>query len=256
MILFNAGVVHRIGPHRINVRLARRLARHGVASIRFDLSGQGDSARAAGSLPYEQQAVADVRAAMDALAQLAGVRRFVLFGFCSGGNHSYHVAPIDGRVAGVILYDTYFYPTFRTRLNRFLVPVRKKGLLRTAANWAVLRIAQVRRLLVLPGAWSTAYRSRSAAPFPTPSRDELASRLRELHERKTRIAMMYSDDLHRYNYSSQFQDAFGPSGLDRIVDVDFYPGMDHVATELAAQAKFMERIERWTLSLAAEATVP
>ena len=60
-ILFNAGVVHRIGPHRINVKLARSLAASGIASIRFDLSGLGDSARASGNLAFEEQAVIDIR---------------------------------------------------------------------------------------------------------------------------------------------------------------------------------------------------
>ena len=31
VIFFNAGVVHRIGPHRIHVRLARALAAKGIS---------------------------------------------------------------------------------------------------------------------------------------------------------------------------------------------------------------------------------
>ena len=42
-LMFNFGVTHRTGPRRIQVKLARRLAQQGVASLRFDLSGLGDS---------------------------------------------------------------------------------------------------------------------------------------------------------------------------------------------------------------------
>ena len=84
MILLNAGMIHRVGPHRVNVRLARELARHGIASIRFDLAGHGDSARPSGSLSFQNQAVEDIRQAADALANATGLRRFAVFGLCSG----------------------------------------------------------------------------------------------------------------------------------------------------------------------------
>ena len=35
-LLFNAGVVHRIGPHRLNVKLARALAARGFTALRMD----------------------------------------------------------------------------------------------------------------------------------------------------------------------------------------------------------------------------
>ena len=102
LVLFNAGVVHRIGPHRLNVRLARRLAARGIPSIRFDLSGQGDSARSHVTRSFEEQAVEDLRAAMGLLCSVAKVPQFALFGFCSGGVNSYAAAKVDERVAGWI----------------------------------------------------------------------------------------------------------------------------------------------------------
>jgi hypothetical protein len=43
-IFFNIGLNHRVGPQRVQVELARALAVQGFASLRFDLSGLGDSA--------------------------------------------------------------------------------------------------------------------------------------------------------------------------------------------------------------------
>src|SRR5689334_20064244 len=41
VILLNAGVVHRVGPNRLYVTLARRLAQAGLTVLRFDHSGIG-----------------------------------------------------------------------------------------------------------------------------------------------------------------------------------------------------------------------
>ena len=47
LILLNAGLVHRMGPFRLYVQMARRLAAEGYAVLRFDQSGLGDSPRRA-----------------------------------------------------------------------------------------------------------------------------------------------------------------------------------------------------------------
>src|SRR5215475_3162536 len=43
VIILNAGVLHRVGPHRLHVLLARRLAASGFTGLRLDLGGIGDS---------------------------------------------------------------------------------------------------------------------------------------------------------------------------------------------------------------------
>lgn len=245
-VLFNAGVIHRVGPHRINVRLARRLAGRGIASIRFDLAGQGDSQRASGSLSFEEQAVADLRSAMDALQAAAGVRRFVLFGFCSGGWHSYATAPVDDRVAGVILYDTYFFRTWKTRLIRYLMPIRERGLAKVAQGW----IARRKRSLQWwkqTGAWSGAgtMRSPSAGLLNAPPAAEFAARIRQLHDRGTRVAVIHSGGFEYFNYRNQFRDVFERFGIVGITDFLYFPDMSHTATRLAAQAEFIGRLEEW-----------
>lgn len=250
-VLFNAGVVHRVGPHRINVRLARMLARRGIPSIRFDLAGQGDSARARGDLPFERQAVADLRAAMDTLAAACGASRFALFGFCSGGCHGYETAQVDARVAGLVLYDTYIYPTARSRLNAVLAPIRSRGLAPVALGW-------LRRQ---PAAWAARARrwlGREAPRLPpqgdvgyfrVPSKAEFARTVRALQERGARVAVMYSSGFPAYNYAGQFRDAFRGTGIEDTVSCEYFPDMGHTATLLAVQARFMERLARFALEL-------
>ena len=68
----NAGSIHRVGPNRSFVRMARRFADLGYPVLRMDLSGIGDSPAPAGcveNLPYPRDAILDAQAAMTALAE-------------------------------------------------------------------------------------------------------------------------------------------------------------------------------------------
>ncbi|HWU86648.1 MAG TPA: hypothetical protein VN253_05215, partial [Kofleriaceae bacterium] len=42
-VLLNSGLMHRVGPFRTGVELARSLAARGVRVLRYDRSGLGDS---------------------------------------------------------------------------------------------------------------------------------------------------------------------------------------------------------------------
>jgi pimeloyl-ACP methyl ester carboxylesterase len=243
VVLFNAGVIHRIGPHRLNVRLARRLAAEGIASIRFDLAGLGDSARPAGGKSFEEQAVADVRAAMDALGTRCGVSTFTLFGFCSGAYHSYATAQADVRVSGLVLFDAYRYRTFRARLNRYRARIQQHGLFnaiagritRTLAHLAAKREAGDEEPLA-----SVAYITQ------VPGRAEFATGLNNLLKRGTRVCLIFSGGYEGYNYAEQFDDAFRgllPAGQ---VGSRYFPAMDHVATRLSGQEDLMKVIMEWT----------
>ena len=74
VLFVNAGVIHRIGPHRIHVKIGRVLAQDGVPSLRLDLTGLGDSGRAGGADGMLAQVRRDIRAALDLLAQRTGLR--------------------------------------------------------------------------------------------------------------------------------------------------------------------------------------
>ena len=43
IVILNAGVLHRVGPNRVHVQMARALAELGFTVLRFDLSSIGDS---------------------------------------------------------------------------------------------------------------------------------------------------------------------------------------------------------------------
>lgn len=248
LILFNAGVIHRIGPHRLNVRIARKLASQGVSSLRFDLAGLGDSSRPSGRHAFEAQAVIDLRSAMDALSSATRTSRFALFGFCSGAYHGYATSLADERVAGLLMYDAYRYPTVKARMNRYIIRAKQHGWIRAVGGRAVrhlLSFAQKIRRVFRAGKES---RIVGSVGFITemPSKTEFAAGLRTLLDRGVDIRLIYSGEaFDTYNYDRQFHDAFEGLGIADRVTAEFLSDMDHVATSMAAQAELVRRIESW-----------
>jgi pimeloyl-ACP methyl ester carboxylesterase len=105
VILLNPGIVHRVGPGRIYVKIARALAAEGFLSLRFDFSGIGDSGVRQDHLPFEKSAADEAREAMDCLRSIRGVDNFILLGGCSGAEVALRTAGYDSRVRHAILIN-------------------------------------------------------------------------------------------------------------------------------------------------------
>ena len=105
VILLNPGIVHRVGPGRIYVKIARALAAAGFVVFRFDFSSIGDSGVRRDHLPFEKSAVQEAQDAMDWLNTARGVHQFILLGGCSGARVALETASSDPRVAGAILMN-------------------------------------------------------------------------------------------------------------------------------------------------------
>ncbi|MBV9654700.1 MAG: hypothetical protein JOZ42_09070 [Acetobacteraceae bacterium] len=125
VLFLNTGANHHIGNARISVLMARALAERGVPSLRIDVSGLGDSARAApapegGGVDayrlaqlrlYRPEYLGDIRAAISLLEE-RGYRGCTLMGVCSGANFALHAASLDERVTGLMLVNL---PSFEER---------------------------------------------------------------------------------------------------------------------------------------------
>jgi exosortase A-associated hydrolase 1 len=99
------GPQYRAGSHRQFTLLARSLAMNGVAAMRFDYRGMGDSEGAERAFGDVQD---DIAAAIDAfMAAAPGVREIVLWGLCDGASAAMMYAPLDSRVSGVVLLNPW-----------------------------------------------------------------------------------------------------------------------------------------------------
>jgi alpha-beta hydrolase superfamily lysophospholipase len=99
IFFFNAGVIDHLGPARLWVQLSRRWAHAGLRSVRFDLSGIGDSPVHAGQPNqevYSSEALDDVVEVLRAVSP-ADPSNAVLVGLCSGAYYA-----VDGAIVGKV----------------------------------------------------------------------------------------------------------------------------------------------------------
>jgi pimeloyl-ACP methyl ester carboxylesterase len=119
VIIGNTGGDPHHGLARFGVEFARRLAIQGIASLRIDFAGLGDSTAAAGSGEGVTQVFGvdrnpDFSAAIDTMQQL-GFRRFALNGLCSGAYHALLAAVADVRVGTLLPINL---PWFTVRYDK------------------------------------------------------------------------------------------------------------------------------------------
>jgi alpha-beta hydrolase superfamily lysophospholipase len=135
VLFVNTGGVHRVGESRIAVLMARRLAAQGIASLRMDLGGLGDSVRRDDSLTldmvYARHAVTDARAGVDCLAA-AGYPKTVMFGVCTGAYVSLHTALAHAGVIGCASVNLPFFEWGGARASLATRHIASSGVYRLA----------------------------------------------------------------------------------------------------------------------------
>jgi alpha-beta hydrolase superfamily lysophospholipase len=106
VLIASTGANPRYGNARVAVGVARWLAANGIASLRMDGAGIGDSAIDTGERgqPYSQQGDSDLTAAIDELSRRCAAP-VLLLGMCSGAFHALRAAFEDRRIAGLMLVN-------------------------------------------------------------------------------------------------------------------------------------------------------
>ena len=107
VLIIVGGPQYRAGSHRQFVLLARRLAAAGIAVMRFDYRGMGDSS---GEPRNFENADDDIAAAIDAFRQACpGLRKIALWGLCDAASAAllYWQERKDPRVAALCLLNPW-----------------------------------------------------------------------------------------------------------------------------------------------------
>jgi pimeloyl-ACP methyl ester carboxylesterase len=248
-VIVNAGVIHRIGPHRWHVKLARHMAGLGFPSIRFDPAGLGDSRVPRDAASFKEQAVRDVRDAMDHLQQVAAVREFIVGGICSGAENGFNATLTDPRIVGLWMLDGFAFPTARTRWRRYTLKLRGMS-----AAQVMARVAH--KLGALAGG-----RPDAAAELPpqasqkvgaSPPAEEFAGKLQAIVDRRVPVYILYSGSIvHLFNYAEQLHERFAGRPFLRAIEVLYRPDIDHTVTTRACQAELTRLLAQWTTGVAA-----
>lgn len=259
LVLLNAGMLHRVGPSRLYVRLARRLAAGGRACLRLDHSGVGDSPARPDRGRFDQYACEEARAAMDLCQRRLGSESVLVGGVCSAGGTGYRLALEDPRVRGVLCVNaSVLREDLLTKDLRYTIAHTHARLYRrrifSPRSWLRLltgrsdrgRIAEtLRRVLRRPAERSESTgRTEQAGAI-------LCEELSGLEARGTRLLLLLSEGSSELDLQTL---VFGPGAgrgvLPASAEVEVLAGADHVFTPRWAQEELIERIERWCGSLA------
>ena len=174
------GPQYRAGSHRQFTLLCRMLAARGIAAMRFDFRGMGDSEGSARSFMDVGE---QLRAASDHFSRQCGrLREIVLWGLCDGASAALMHASSDARIAGLVLLN----PWVRTEEGLARAYIKGYYLKRvlSASFWCKVRAGHFRfgeagRSLLANFAAASGRRSNEATAEPATANASLPNRMLE-----------------------------------------------------------------------------
>lgn len=105
VLIVVGGPQYRAGSHRQFTLLARSLAQQGIAAMRFDYRGMGDSEGDARTFESVDE---DLGAAIDHFQRaVPEVSEVVIWGLCDAASAALFYAAIDARVTGIVLLNPW-----------------------------------------------------------------------------------------------------------------------------------------------------
>ena len=258
MIFLNRGLNAQIGWRRVSVDHARALAGAGIASLRIDLAGLGESAdhpdRPA-PLVYAPELVSDVGAAIDALAA-RGHTRIAIVGVGSGAYTALAVAEADARVSDVVVVNPQrlvWNPTENADdLIRYGLRSMEDYVGDIKSRDALRRLIRSRKHIA-PALWYIAKRGIGDAVARLPPRwraallrDARAERIQQLFAglsaRQTRVSLVYSDGDPGLRELRAYYGAFGRNLRLPHVSVTIVPDADHNLTTARASNELLDHL--------------
>jgi pimeloyl-ACP methyl ester carboxylesterase len=242
-VFLSAGLLHRVGPHRLHVRLGRELAQMGFSSLRVDLAGMGDSPPRSG-LTSQESVAADFAEILGVLDSRLGRLPLVLAGLCTGADNATSLALREPRVVGMVLLDPICFPDpgllgFRARviMARYANPARYIAWL----NRRFRTVTRPRR--------KEHEDDRSVDPLALrdlPTREQMRAVFELIREREGRVLSVFTHyALGYYNQTGQLGRALGVSGYRQFCTELFWPWTHHTYTLEVHRRRLIEEIKTW-----------
>lgn len=241
-LMFNMGANHRVGPRRINVKLAHMLAARGVSSLRFDLGGIGDSDSLDTAPDVQTRAVHSLQAAMALGERMLGARQFTIVAMCSGVEQAMTVAATDARVVGVSLFDGFAFPERRSRwertVRRALAAPAHPAFPGKAKRWLQRHFLKAHSTKPMPGYF---------APERSPAENAawFAATMKRLVERKVAVQMLYSGSLHVHDRGRDQLGSFAREPYTQALQYEFMREVDHTVCTERGQQLFLQCVGDW-----------
>jgi len=262
VLLVEVGVGTRMGMHRFNVRLARRLAALGYPVVRVDPGGVGNSEGSIGPMPlltyYEAIEAGifteDLKAVLASARRATNIEDWYVFGHCGGAVAAVLAFHSEPGIRGAVFTDIPFFPA-RGR------PALTQAKLASARSWIRALTFRTDYRFLLKNVFER-LRKRvksllSRAPAGEgPSRvavdrhglnATLVAGFRNLVRRQKEILLVFSDTDHALEDFRRFESRLvGTSELRRVpYRVEVVEGANHTFFLQPAQEGLMKAIADW-----------
>ena len=233
IVLFNAGLLHRAEPYRMNVLVCRQLAQIGYIAVRIDLSGKGDTP-ARPQMSNRESVALDWAYIKQSLQNEFGKRKLILFGLCSGADNSIKIAAQDEDVVGLILLD----PISRQDQSFKSRQIRRK--ITNLHKWRNIHHVLLKLTKKHQGpAFASNLRDE-------PTDDDLEKCCRNLVKREGRVLAFFSSFATKYyNEEGQFGRSMRMEGLERICEEVFWPRAEHLYSVQIQRDRLINKIAEW-----------
>jgi hypothetical protein len=256
VVLLNSGVIHRVGANRLHVGFARALASVGLTTLRFDLSGIGDSDRRTDVGSLSEAVAKDISAATEFLRTDYAAEKFILVGLCSGAHDAYVTALADDRVIAAVMLDIPG-PFFDWR--HVAVHIGSRLLkLRTYRNSPRIFLRMVKAITARrPVKQNENLAQQPQGVRPIAPLETMRAGLDRLLARPVSLYFIFTAGLeNNYNHRSQFRHRFPRAASHPRVRVDFLPDCDHTFTTGAARTRITAMVRDWVLREVSAAVEP
>lgn len=239
-VFLSAGLLHRVGPHGLHVRLSRELAQMGFRSLRVDLAGTGDSPASPG-LTNQQSVAADFAEILAVLESRLGRLPLVLAGLCSGADNAIRLTLKEPRVVGMVLLDPVCFLDrgFRLRVAvaRYTNPARH-------IVWLKRRFKSLTRPRGKKQENHEFVDPLSLRDLPT--REQMRASFESIREREGRVLSVFTDYAHGYyNKSGQLRRVLGVHGYRQFCRELYWPHVDHTYRLELHRRRVIEEIKTW-----------
>lgn len=250
-LLLNAGFLHRVGPNRLYVVLARRLAALGLPVLRFDYSGLGESLPRQDGLPLGQTVLSEGVEAMDFLAASGVAEKFLPMGLCWGGENAQRLAATDRRVVGAALIDGYAYRTPGYYVREW---GRQIGSMRSWRRLAERSLAFAARPFKRGGSGGEKVFQRNPGGLDFvrefPPKPAYLEEMKALVARELELLLIFTAGgmAEYYNHPRQFGEAFPALRKHPRIRLEYLPLADHTLTLRSQQDAVVATVAGWVES--------
>lgn len=240
LVIFNAGLLHRTEPYRLNVIVARTLAGMGIRTVRVDLAGKGDTPVREGLKNRESVAQDWIGIRQSIKDRFGADTKMILMGLCSGADNAIKLSVDDPDVVGLVLIDPES-PIDSSFGQRRII--RK---LSDPAFLFALPVKILKRLLSLLKRPEGGSEEPPITLRDPPRPEDLEASMRQLVQKNGRIFAVFTSFANEYyNLEGQFVLANNIEGLGDICQEHMWFDATHILPVSEHRERFLQALKDW-----------